>query len=170
MDKIYPTFCFAAMFLWVLVLTFRYPNVLAGNTFLDDFVGAQLLSLLAIILTITLASVANIHLGLNRIIKEQFEDDLEEGYSAAEPVRREINQNAWVLFWVFLTCIVLLCVEGAFPSVIWVESFVYGVCALILVLNVWVLYDVYKSVYALVSLPAQVGGLDENYPETSPAD
>lgn len=150
------TAIFAMMF---FSMTMFDPNILASNTFLDKFVGAELIALLSLILTITLASVANIHLALNRIIKDNFKD-VKAGYAAAMPVRREINSNAWLLFVLFIFSVAAIVMHGWFSENIYLESFVYGIELIVLVLNICVLYDIYRSVYELV----EIGGEDEEDP------
>jgi hypothetical protein len=61
------------------------------NTFLADFVGAQFLSLLGVILAITLASVANIHLEINKI-EEHYQTE------GMDRTRRNLRKNAnWLI-------------------------------------------------------------------------
>src|SRR5258705_335810 len=51
-----------------VVLSLATPWVLSdGNEFLRSFVGGDLLSLLGIVVTISIASAANLHLELNRL-------------------------------------------------------------------------------------------------------
>lgn len=169
MSNKYAAISLGLLSLFVLSVSLFEPKLLADNSFLDDFIGSQILSLLAIILTITLASVANIHLALNRIIESKFKDDFLLGYKGAEPVRKEINSNAWMLFWSFLICILLLLINGQFGKITYVQSFVYGICLIILVLNVCVLYEIYKSVYALIGIPTgTISEQNHSYPEGSP--
>ena len=52
----------------LVVISICAPSHLSNqNAFLSDFVGPQFLSILGVILAITLASVANLHLAFNRI-------------------------------------------------------------------------------------------------------
>ena len=60
-----------AFILFCSVSTVVKPEFLANNVFLVEFVNQELLALLAVILAITFASVANIHLALNRIVLQK---------------------------------------------------------------------------------------------------
>ena len=56
-----------AVAVWI-ILSLAVPWVLADtNAFLKGFVNPKLLSLLGVIVTITLASAANLHIELNKI-------------------------------------------------------------------------------------------------------
>ena len=83
------------------------PQWLSNNAFLNGFVSHEILALKAVILTVTLASVANIHLALNRIVVSRFgsQASLTE---AAKSVKKEINDNAWYIFWGFIATIFAL--------------------------------------------------------------
>lgn len=132
----------------VAALTITAPAVLARNAFLNGFVTHEILALLAVVLTITLASVANIHLTITRIIKSKFADE-DKGRLAAAPARSEINSNAWALFWAFLTCVVVLVLKGAYPTEPYLVSLMNGSALLILFFNLLVLYDIYQTVFDL---------------------
>ena len=80
-----------AFILFCAVSTVSEPTFLAKNNFLQQFVNHEILALLAIILAITFASMANIHLALNRIVMRAFGRRRALGQRSSEAVRREIN-------------------------------------------------------------------------------
>jgi len=131
------------------VLTICHPEVMATNTFLSAFVTHEILGLLIVVLTITLASVANVHLTITRIIRDKFPVEA-EGRAAAAPARREINSNAWSLFWAFGVCVILLLVKGSNPGQIYVLSLANGLALLVLLFNGLVMYDIYQTIFDLV--------------------
>lgn len=132
----------------VCALTIAAPSVLAANTFLNGFVTHEILALLAVVLTITLASVANVHLTITRIIRSKFADE-NKGRLAAAPARSEINSNAWALFWAFLVCVAVLVLKGAYPTEVYLVSLMNGLALLVLLFNLLVLHDIYQTVFDL---------------------
>lgn len=122
------------------------PEWLASNTFVQDFVGPDLLSLLVVILTITFASVANIHLSLNRFQATATPSRKQ----AIEDIRGEINDNAWLIFSAFIVCVVSLLAKGALTDPIGVAA-TDAICLLALLVNALVMHDLYHAIFALAS-------------------
>lgn len=144
------------------VATIVVPEFLAKNTFLVGFISHEILAILAVILSITFASVANVHLSLNRIVRVVFRRDWKRGILASEPVRKEINSNAWLLFWAFIVCIGALIVKGVLGDNVYIESSMNGIALTVLLLNVLVLHDMYKTIFAIVSSPELSDGEPAN--------
>jgi hypothetical protein len=144
--------------LFVAVATLCKPAFLATNIFIDAFVGDQLLSLLAVIMTITFASVANIHFMLNQIIGKIFAHDVAKGQRAAAGTRKQINDNAWWLFWGFVVCCGLLIVKGIGAENEYVRSAMNGLSLTVLVANILVFYDIYRTIFELASSDIAVRG------------
>ena len=139
-----------AFILFCAVSTVSEPTFLAKNNFLQQFVNHEILALLAIILAITFASMANIHLALNRIVMRAFGRRTALGQRSSEAVRREINSNAWWLFWAFIVCVISLIVKGSMPDHVYIVSAMNGVALTVLLLNVLVFYDIYRAIFAIV--------------------
>lgn len=147
-----------AMITVALSATFCMPDFFGKNEFLKSFVTFELLNILAVILTVTLASIANIHLSLNRIVRTAFKDRA-KGSARAEVVRREINQNGWLLFWLFIGACLLIFVKGALgepPNIHWL-SFVHSFGLVLLFTSLLVLFDIYQVIYALVRIEGASG-------------
>lgn len=151
-------FIIIAFCLFVGVSTLCRPIFLAENGFLDDFVGGELLSLLAVILVITFASVANIHLALNQIIIKVYEKNIEHGQTKSRPVRDDINGNAWLLFWAFIATALVLLIKGMFSENIYIHSAMNGLALSALLVNVLVFRDIYQTVFAIASSDLAVKG------------
>lgn len=135
-----------------LSASFCDPSFFGKNTFLASFITFELLNILAVILTVTLASIANIHLSLNRIVRTAFKDRA-KGAAAANRVRSEINQNGWLLFWLFIFACALVFFKGAFETpTVFVLSFVNSIGLVVLLTNLLVLCDIYQVIYAIVKL------------------
>jgi hypothetical protein len=163
-----------AYVLFVAVATLCKPDFLASNEFLKDFVGSELLSLLAVILAITFASVANIHLALNQIIARVYEKNIEHGQVKAGEIRKEINSNAWLLFYAFLACAAVLFFKALFSDNDYVLSAMNGIALGTLLVNVLVFHDIYSTVFALAASDLAVRGAqppdyDPETPSAGPA-
>ena len=146
-----------AFTLFVAVATLCQPEFLAENKFLIGFINHEILALLAVVMTITFASVANIHFVLNRIIAKVYADNLDKGQRTADKARRELNSNAWMLFWTFISCATFLLVKGTVDE-IHVTSLMNGLCLGALVVNALVFYDIYDTLFALAASDLAVKG------------
>jgi hypothetical protein len=150
-----------------LVTAFK-PDFLASNSFLLKFAGSELLSLLAVILAITFASVANIHLALNQIIGRAFAHKIEHGKRKAQPLRNDINGNAWLLFYAFLAYGASLFIGAIFADNMFVKSAVNGIALGTLLLNVLVFRDIYCTVFELAASDVAVKGAEPEYSPDTP--
>lgn len=90
-------------------ITIGHPSYLSDNEFLKDFAKSQVLNILAVIMTITIASIATIHIWFN----ELEEKHQKKVFGAA---RREINQAAFALMIIFLAQLAVLIIRSAFGS------------------------------------------------------
>lgn len=155
----------------LLVLAFHLNvEALANNDFLKGFVNHEVLALMAVILTVTLASVANIHLALNRIVSKRFNGD-EDLKHAALDVKKQLTDNAWYIFWGFCLSVVALLVKGHYPGVSEVVAAVHGFVLWLLALFILCMYDIYKVVFGIVNLEMDLGSGttdSEDYNSDSP--
>jgi hypothetical protein len=101
----------------VTVVSGFWPSLMANNKFLQAFVTHEILSLLAVVMTITFASVANIHLTIDRtqasILDPKKRKRLQD--EVAQPLKNETRSSAWLLFWALALCVALSlisCVGG----------------------------------------------------------
>lgn len=132
------------------LLTMINPKILAENTFLNEIASHEIVSILVVLLTVTMASIANIHLTLSRLNSEL----RARGVSVdgeIQSARKELTSNAWSLFGLFCVLLVLLLIKGGVSSLFWL-SIVHGGVIVIVVVNLVILYDLYTSVYELTSL------------------
>lgn len=135
-------------------MTVCEPVWLARNKFLDALMSHELVALLVVILTITFASVANIHLAISRMVRQM--PDPWAAANAAEGVRGEINSNAWTIFVAFLVALGALVIKGAWSEHVHAVAAAHAVGLTILLLNVLVLHDIYRSIFALAAANAPV--------------
>lgn len=132
------------------------PHWLSENEFLKQFVSHEVLGLMSVILTVTLASVANIHLALNRIVIRRFKSD-PKLRSAAEGVKGELKDNVWLIFWGFVLAIVVLLVKGLNEGDQLVVAITTGIVIWALFLFILCMYDIYKVVFGIVDLEMAIG-------------
>ena len=123
------------------------PEWLAENKFLQSFIGPDLLSLLIVILTITFASVANIHLSLNRFSAKASPASRQ----GIIEIRAEIDANAWLIFMAFVVGLIALLAKGALSAIPLGLAATNAVCLLVLLVNLLVMHDLYHAIFALAS-------------------
>jgi hypothetical protein len=130
--------------------------LLTENTFLKGFINHEVVSLMAVIMTVTLASVANIHLAINRLVAVRLQN-VPALRDAASEVKNEVNDNAWLIFGGFVAAVLTLIVGGAFASSIYVGAGVNAVVLWILALFITCMYDIYRVVFGIVALEFSLG-------------
>jgi len=114
----------------VAYLTLCHPRIMAENHFLDNFINHELLNILAVIMTVTAASAANIHLVFNRA-----EEAIKEpGYF--DGARKEINQNVYFLIGAFVAAVLVLLVRSHYLDSVTLVSLFNSVCLVLLLINV----------------------------------
>ncbi|PWE52292.1 hypothetical protein DEM27_31625 [Metarhizobium album] len=134
----------------VILATCVNPELLAKNTFLQGLVTHELLSILVVLLTITMASVANIHLALGRL-KNNLKASGVDLTANIIRARGELSRNAWSMFASFCVLLVVLFVKGGVVSAIWISA-CHAAAIIIVTFNLLVLYDIYISIFMLTSL------------------
>lgn len=125
------------------------PSFLAQNSFLDAFVSPEVLGLQAVILTVTLASVANIYISLNRLISTVYSSS-EKAAAIATEVKRETKEDCHYIAGSFVATTALLLVKGAIPKepLIWL-SLVNGAVLWFLLLSLLSMLDVYQVAFGV---------------------
>lgn len=168
--KVYRVCGLAVLLAGLICVSIIHPCVLATNKFLDAFVSHEIMAFLIVILTITFASVANIHLTVGRmqgaIRDENARDSLEQQF--ARPLKDDTRSSAYLLFWVFCIMALLLVFKGQFSENAYAKSFVHSAGILAVTLNAVVLYDIYQTVFALVSQPETADEDDQDFTGDSP--
>lgn len=116
----------------------------AGNLFFRNFVNHELLSVLGVIVTITLASAANLHLEINKL-QEATGDEFAEARSA-------IRLCSYSLIAVFVVAAVLVMVKPAVGDDQTATALINSGVVLLLVFSVGVLSDLTGAVFAIQPL------------------
>lgn len=118
-----------------------------GNPLLKDFVDHQMLSVLGVIMTITLASAASLHLELNRL-----EEQTGEGFPEA---RKATKGYAFLLIVLFGVALALVITKPLFAEE-WSEQALFnGGAILIIALNGLALLDLTSAVFAIPAMKRQ---------------
>ena len=168
--KIYRVGSLFALMTVLLCWSIVEPAHLASNKFLDEFVSHEIMAFLIVVLTITFASVANIHLAVSRmqsgIRDAKARDELEREF--ATPLKAETRSSAYVLFWAFCVCACALLAKGQFPENEYVKAIVHSIAVVVVVANAMILYDIYRTVFALVSQPEIADEDGQDFTDDSP--
>ena len=117
------------------------PKLLADNEFLKGFVNHEILGIMAVIMTISIASIATIHIWFNEL-------EAKHGQKVFGQSRREINQAAFIMIWLFVVQLGLLIVRSNFSDERAI-AFFNGASILLLLASVITLLDVMGTVKAL---------------------
>jgi hypothetical protein len=132
----------------VIVSTIATPALLSDtNIFLASFIGSEFLGVLGVILAITLASSAQLHLAFNQI---------EEHYKASgglAPTRASVRSDTYALIVLFLIAVVLVIAKAALATALpWAQSLFNGAALLVLLWNVLLLLSLTRTVFAIPPL------------------
>lgn len=127
----------------VLICAIYNPSYLSDkNSFMLNFVNHELLALLGIIMTITLASAASLHLEFNKI-EEKFQK------RGLTETRRGVMQGAYGLIFSFLFAVVIVVLKPLLPHSETAEAISNGLALLILLFNVLILLDLTQLAFAI---------------------
>ena len=124
------------------VISFYHPVWLSDqNKFLKGFMNHELLAVLGVIVTITLASAANLHLEFNRL-----EETFGEGFSEA---RSATKAYAYLLIILFVTALALVVLKPILASNDHLEAAFNGAGIVIIAVNILSLMDLTSAVFAI---------------------
>lgn len=127
---------------WI-VLSVTAPWVLGDNNrFMKNFLSDKVLSFLGVIVTITLASIANLHLELNKI-------EQAAGRRGFPRARLRLRQSAAWMIAMLLAAVALDVVKPLVNAGEIVASFVNGASLLIVIFNVLILIDITQMVFQI---------------------
>ena len=127
----------------VVTLSICTPWVLGDdNVFLKAFVTDQLLNVLGIIVTITLASAGQLHLTFDAMEEKRGERFL-------HGTRQHLKEAAFWLIWLFLGAMALVVIKPFAVSYAMLGSLVNGTALLMLLLNVLILIEITQTVFAV---------------------
>jgi hypothetical protein len=112
------------------------------NDFLHHFVNHELLSLLGIIMTITLASAANLHLEFNKI-EERFKQ------RGLTKTRHGVMQSAYCLIGLFFISVVIVVTKPIAAHNEVSEALFNGAALFVLLWNILILIEITQMAFAI---------------------
>jgi len=112
-----------------------------GNAFLAGFVNQELLSLLGVIVTITLASAGNLHLELNKL-----QDRTAKPF---ERTRRAIKLSTYSLILIFALAGALVVVKPMFADDVHATAACNSIAIVLVVFSLFVMADLTRTVLAI---------------------
>lgn len=127
----------------VLCLSAATPDVLSDkNIFLKGFVGDGFLDVLGVILAITLASSAQLHLSLIHIEEKN-------GKSGFYRVRKSLKEACSCLIYLFVFSLVLVVVKPMLSFSNWSQSLFNGSALFVLIWYVLILISITEGTFAI---------------------
>lgn len=134
-------------FLIVVVLAATFPFVLGdSNPFLKNFVNHEFLNVLGVILAITLASSANLHLELNKL-EEHFKRKGGMGRT-----RAEVSRASFALIWLFVFAVFIVVTKPLIGVYEWVQAVCNGAAIIVLLWYVLILITITQTVFRIPPL------------------
>lgn len=134
---------FMAVAAVAICVSVAMPSVLSdANGFLKDFVGSQLLGFLGVVVTITLASAANLHFELNKL-------EVDQKKRGFVKTRAAIQQSAAWLIGLLVLAIALLVIKSSLGSDPTAQSLANSGALLIVLFNVLVLIDLTQMAFQI---------------------
>lgn len=130
-----------------------------GNAFLAGFVNQELLALMGVIVTITLASAGNLHLELNKL-----EDRTGLPFSRT---RTAVRMSAYSLIMIFALAGALVVVKPMLGSDIRATAAANSVAIVLVVFSLFVLTDLTRTVLAIPAARTLPEAKDDK-PKASP--
>ena len=127
----------------VAVVAACCPSAMSDkNDFLHHFVNHELLGLLGIIMTITLASAANLHLEFNKI-EERFR------HRGLTKTRRGVVQSAYCLIGLFFVSVVIVVAKPIASHSEVSEALFNGAALFVLLWNILILIEITQMAFAI---------------------
>jgi hypothetical protein len=133
----------------LIVFVICQPEQLYKNTFVNQLASVDVLSLFAVILTVTLAAVASIIVSINRIVL-MLPEPRDEAKAAAAEVKKQVKRSDWIIFWGFILAAIALILKGFFPANIHIVSSIHAFIIWMLALYCLSLYDIYSVLFAAI--------------------
>lgn len=112
-----------------------------GNAFLKGFVNQELLSLLGVVVTITLASAGNLHLELNKL-----QDMTGKPFART---RQAVRLSAYSLIVIFVLACVLVVVKPTLGTDMRATATCNSIAIVLIVFSIFVLTDLTRTILAI---------------------
>ncbi|MFU1478971.1 hypothetical protein ACM25N_15170 [Roseovarius sp. C7] len=143
MTKVDARMIFLLACAFMAAISFLYPPVFGDeNGFLSQFVNHEFLNFMGIIVTITLASTANLHLELRRKEKEAKEEYL-------SGTRTAVRKSAFSLIWALVLSVILVVTKPLIPEDQTWEALSNSFALAIILWGILVIYDITKLAFRM---------------------
>lgn len=144
----------------LMMIAKLWPEALSDeHTFLESFVGVNFLSFMGIILTITIASLSQLHFSLNA-----FEERLK--VKLPERVRKEIWSNVRWLLSIFAFSFAIVIAKPFFGGDAGSQTIFNGAALIVVGLYFLILSDIASSVFLLEPSEEELDALDDEHKNT----
>lgn len=144
MSKVLPWVILIGLCTVLSVISFAQPWMLDDhNSFLKAFIGADYIATLGIIVSITLASAANVHLHLNGLT--------DETGRRFEHTRRSIRRSCNSLVWSFVAGIVLVTIKPLLPAAAYNSAMANSLALVIIYFDASIMLDLVRTSLAIPS-------------------
>lgn len=139
--------------------SYTAPESMAQNAFLLEFVNHEYINVVAVIVTVSLVSVTQIHLEYSRI-ERRFETRV------FQEAREEINLGAVILTSMLVLAFVISFVRAEVLDNDFLLSLTHSATLLTVVVSIFIMYDFVRTVYVL----AAEEPIEEDDPEEPPQE
>lgn len=130
-------------FTLLMVVAVAQPSALSNkNTFLEGFVTHELLGALSVIVSITLASAAQLHLSFNRAERAA-------GRTFLTKARAGVKQASYFLIALFCLAVCLVVARPWFGVNETAQAIINGLALFLLVWNVLILISITQIIFAI---------------------
>ncbi len=128
---------------FAVFLSFWDPTPLSDqNDFLSNFVNHEFLNFMGILVTITLASIANIHINLRRLEKEN------KGL-VLKNTRAAVRRSALFLIWTLLFSVIVVFLKPLLPPLETWQALMNTFALASILGGVFVIYDITKLAFKI---------------------
>jgi hypothetical protein len=128
----------------LLALVIGAPRLLSDdNRFLREFVNHECLNLLGVILAITLASAAQLHLTLNEIEKRYKQP------GGLSRTRAGVHNAALALICLFLLSVTIVAIKPLVSESAWQQSLFNGTMIFIVIWNILIMLSITRTIFAI---------------------
>ena len=151
MGKVYDRcFLVVSVGIWICLIAAKPETIDDTNLFFKDFVNHELLNVLGVIVAITLASAANLHLQFNEL-----EDAAKKQFLVK--TRRSLTNSVYLLILIFGTALLVVILKPISAASSEVQAFFNGLATILLIVSLLTLVDISRLVFKVPSKSALQG-------------
>ncbi|MFT6531666.1 MAG: hypothetical protein ACJASC_001208 [Limimaricola cinnabarinus] len=110
------------------------------NAFLREFIDHDYLSFLGLVLTITVASLSQLHLSLDKLKSQLATEEI-------DPIRREIKHSAVVMIMLFAASLLLIVAKPIILDIESAAAIINSACIFFIIFYLLVLSDITLAIF-----------------------